>query len=236
MAALHRYGVMPLPPYIRRPDGASRQGRRRLPDRLRRAARAPSPLPRPGCTSRRICWRALEARGIRRVPVTLHVGRRHLPAGQGRRHPRTTACMRNGARSRRETARAIAETRAAGGQDRRGRHHRRCACWKRRRRTMARVAPFSGDTDIFITARLPLPGRGPAADQLPPAALHPVHAGLGLRRHGAHARRLCPCHIARATASIPMATLPADRESGGMTATGLGFDVHATDGAARRGR
>ncbi len=54
--------------------------------------------------------------------------------------------------------------------------------------------------------RLPVPGGGRADDQLPPAALDPVHAGERLCRARHHARRLRARDRRTVTGSIPTAT------------------------------
>ena len=58
----------------RRPHGPDAGRRSGLPDHLRRAMKAPSPRPPPGCISPPRCSRRWPARGIRRATVTLHVG------------------------------------------------------------------------------------------------------------------------------------------------------------------
>jgi S-adenosylmethionine:tRNA ribosyltransferase-isomerase len=71
--AAHRAGTMPLPPYIasKRPIDEGR--RRRLPDHVRGAGRARLPRRPPRFTSRR-GWSPLDAAGIARETLTLHVG------------------------------------------------------------------------------------------------------------------------------------------------------------------
>src|SRR6185437_15938630 len=78
-------------------------------------------------------------------------------------------------------------------------------------------------------ARLPVPRDRRAADQLPPAALDAVHAGLGLRRAGAHEGCLRPCR----GRAIPLLFL---RRLLSVASMSLGFDLLGTDGLARRGR
>ena len=90
--------------------------------------------------------------------------------------PTSTACMPNGARSRRRRPTPSPPPR----RRRQHRHHRAApARIGGARRTDARL----GRRDRHLHhAGLSLPGRRPAADQLPSAALDPVHAGLRLRR------------------------------------------------------
>ena len=154
------------------------------------ARRAPSRRRRPGLHFTDDLFRRLDARGIARHTVTLHVGagtflpvkaddtadhRMHaewgdVSAGDGRGPERRRA--RGGGRivAVGTTALRLLESAA-----RRGRHDRA-------------VLGRHGD---LHHAGLPLPrGRRPD-DELPPAALDPVHAGLGLRRARQHAGGLC---------------------------------------------
>ena len=62
--------------------------------------------------------------------VTLHVGRRHVPAGEGGRYRRAPDARRMGHRSRRRPPRALNAARARGRADRRASARRRCGCWK----------------------------------------------------------------------------------------------------------
>jgi S-adenosylmethionine:tRNA-ribosyltransferase-isomerase (queuine synthetase) len=55
------------------------------------------------------------------------------------------------------------------------------------------IAPFSGDTAIFITPGYRFRAVDLLADEFPPAALDIVHAGLGLLRARPDETRLCPC-------------------------------------------
>ena len=186
---------------------AGRRARpRRLPDRLRRARRAPSPRRPPACISRRTCsQRSTRAASSARF-VTLHVGagtflpvkaddtadhRMHAEWGDDRRGD-------GRARSTRREARAAASSRSArpslrlleSAADEDGTHPRRSRA----------------TTDIFIT-----PGyRFRAVDvlmtnfHLPRSTLFMLV--VGLRRPRDDAGRLCPCDRAAATASIPTAT------------------------------
>ena len=103
--------------------------------------------------------------------------RRHLPAGQGRRHRRPRRCTRNGAGSTRRPPRR--STRRAGGGG------RIVAVGTTRLRLLESAADEDGahrafrrrDRDLHH-ARLSLPRGRRAADQFPSAALDAVHAGL----------------------------------------------------------
>ena len=175
-AALHRPA--------RRPD---RRGRRRLPDHLRRHGTARSPRRPPGCTSRPRCWRRWSSAASRASPITLHVGAgTFLPVrtddvAQHRMHAERGEITRGSGRGDQRRARAGAWRVGTTSS----------ACWRAPPTRTARSGRSRGDTALFIAARLPLPRGRSAADQLPSAALDPVHAGLRLRRHRADARRLC---------------------------------------------
>jgi S-adenosylmethionine:tRNA ribosyltransferase-isomerase len=148
MAALHRYGVMPLPPYIRRPEGASPKDAEDY-QTVFAAREGAVAAPTAGLHFTPDLLARLEARGIRRVPVTLHVGAgTFLPVKvDDIRDHRMHAEWGEIAQ---ETARAIAETRAAG-----GRIVSIGTTSLRLLETAAAddgtLAGFSGDTDIFIT-------------------------------------------------------------------------------------
>src|SRR5262249_33509398 len=81
---------------------------------------------------------------------------------------------------------------------------------------------------------LPLQGGGPAADEFPPAALHPLYAGVRLRRHRSHARGLCPCDRAPLSILFLRRRLLVGTRAADMSA--FEFKVSATDSAARRGQ
>jgi len=148
MAALHRYGVMPLPPYIRRPDGASARDAEDY-QTVFAAREGAVAAPTAGLHFTPELLARLEARGIRRVPVTLHVGAgTFLPVKvddirDHRMHAEWGEISE-------ATARAVAETQGAG-----GRIVSIGTTSLRLLETAAdddgTLAPFSGDTDIFIT-------------------------------------------------------------------------------------
>ncbi len=73
LARVERLGQAPLPPYIRRPGGATAQDRERYQTVYARAAGAVA-APTAGLHLTRELLEALEARGVERVTVTLHVG------------------------------------------------------------------------------------------------------------------------------------------------------------------
>src|SRR5207245_2639200 len=77
---------------------------------------------------------------------------------------------------------------------------------------------------------LSLPRGRPADDELPPAALHLVHAGLRLRRNGADESGL----RARDRGWIPLLLVRRCLPAGTARMT-LGFALQATDGDARAG-
>src|SRR3546814_13334204 len=93
---------------------------------------------------------------------------------------------------------------------------------------MIRRPPRSTRTDTLF----PYTTLFRSADQLPPAALDPADAGVCLRRPRAHPGRLRPRGTGRLPVLLLRRRLPAGAE-GHMT---IGFELLATDGAARRGR
>jgi S-adenosylmethionine:tRNA ribosyltransferase-isomerase len=148
MAALHRHGVMPLPPYIRRPDGALAKDADDY-QTVFAAREGAVAAPTAGLHFTPELLTRLDERGIRRVPVTLHVGAgTFLPVKvddirDHRMHAEWGEISE-------DTARAIRETQAAGG--------RIVSIGTTSLRLLETAAaddgtigPFSGDTDIFIT-------------------------------------------------------------------------------------
>ena len=212
-----RAGIQPARCCIRRGAAPRRRARAAA---LHRAARRPAAR-RPRPTTRRSSPRrdgavaaptaglhftpallaALERAASRRATVTLHVGAgTFLPV-------RADDIARHRMHAERgeiaaAAAAAINAARAARRARGRGRHHQPAPAGDRGSRRTARVRPFAGDTALFITAGLPVPRGRPAADQLPPAALDAVHAGLRLRRHRARCARPMPTRSTRAIASI----------------------------------
>ena len=116
---------------------------------------------------------------------------------------------------------------------------RRCGCSRRAGDATASIAPFAGDDRHLHHARLPLPRRRRAADQLPPAALDAVHAGRGLLRPRAMQRGLCACDRARLPLLFLRRRLPAlSRPHTRATMTDAlraSTLLDARDGGARRG-
>ncbi|MCW2236280.1 tRNA preQ1(34) S-adenosylmethionine ribosyltransferase-isomerase QueA [Azospirillum canadense] len=146
MAALHRHGRMPLPPYIRREADAQDASDYQTVFAAREGAVA---APTAGLHFTPELLAALDARGIRRVPVTLHVGAgTFLPVkvedvADHRMHSEWGEVPA-------ETAEAINATRAAGG--------RIVSIGTTPLRILETVGledgtirSFSGETDIFIT-------------------------------------------------------------------------------------
>ncbi|PWC41167.1 tRNA preQ1(34) S-adenosylmethionine ribosyltransferase-isomerase QueA [Azospirillum sp. TSO22-1] len=146
-ARLHEHGFMPLPPYIRRdaPDEQDRADYQTVFAAREGAVAAPTA----GLHFTPELLAALEARGIRRVPVTLHVGAgTFLPVkvediAEHRMHAEYGEISP-------DTAEAVNATRAAGG--------RIVAVGTTALRLLesaasedGRLAPFAAETDIFIT-------------------------------------------------------------------------------------
>ena len=146
MEALHRHGRMPLPPYIRRAADEQDSADYQTVFAAREGAVA---APTAGLHFTPELLAALDARGVRRVPVTLHVGAgTFLPVkvddiADHRMHSEWGEISA-------ETADAINATRAAGG--------RIVSVGTTALRILetaglddGTIRPFSGDTDIFIT-------------------------------------------------------------------------------------
>ncbi|WP_448207363.1 tRNA preQ1(34) S-adenosylmethionine ribosyltransferase-isomerase QueA [Azospirillum sp. sgz302134] len=146
MEALHRHGRMPLPPYIRREADEQDAADYQTVFAAREGAVA---APTAGLHFTPELLAALDARGIRRVPVTLHVGAgTFLPVkvediAEHRMHSEWGEISP-------ETAEAVTATRKAGG--------RIVSVGTTALRILetagladGTLPPFSGDTDIFIT-------------------------------------------------------------------------------------
>ena len=146
--ALHAVGHIPLPPYIasKRPDDErDRTDYQTIFAREEGAVAAPTAglhfTPEP--------FRALDARGIERHFVTLHVGAgTFLPVkaddtADHRMHAETGQCRTRRAGDERRHARAAAASSASA--------RRRSGCSKARPETTARSSAWSGATSIFIT-------------------------------------------------------------------------------------
>ena len=164
------------------PAQGGRARPRRLPDRVRtarrrrRRAHGRASLHRPP---------AARDRGTRNRPPLRHppCRRRDLPPRRGGRHRRSRDARRDrhDRAGRRRRHRTLPAGRRA---HRRGGHHRRAPAGERGparrhgRGLLGRGRPLH-------RAGLPLQGGRPDADQLPPAPLDALHAGLRLRRHRA---------------------------------------------------
>jgi S-adenosylmethionine:tRNA ribosyltransferase-isomerase len=145
--ALREHGAVPLPPYIRRPDGPGPGDSERYQTVYARTEGAVA-APTAGLHFTDRLFAALDARRVRRATVTLHVGAgTFLPvtaemAADHRMHPEWGVVPR-------ETARAVNETRAAGN---------RVLCVGTTSLRLiesaaapdGHVAPFEGETNIFI--------------------------------------------------------------------------------------
>jgi len=112
LAYAEEHGAVPLPPYIKRaaPDSADRERYQTV------FARAPGAVAAPtaGLHFTPELLAALEARGVRRATITLHVGPgTFAPLGDGELDRETLHAERYEIPE--ATARALAETRAAGG-------------------------------------------------------------------------------------------------------------------------
>jgi S-adenosylmethionine:tRNA ribosyltransferase-isomerase len=148
MAALAAVGRMPLPPYIKRPAGADERDRADY-QTIFAARDGAVAAPTAGLHFTPALMAALEARGVARVAVTLHVGAgTFLPvkAEDTKDHVMHAELGVIDAAA----AAAVAQTRAAGG--------RIVAVGTTSLRLLetaadesGRIRPFSGDTNLFIT-------------------------------------------------------------------------------------
>ena len=169
MAALERYGAMPLPPYIKRANGADERDRadyQTMFAKIEGAVAAPT-------AGLHFTPRVLEARLSRRhiatAAVTLHVGAGTFQPVKSEHTRRTPHACRRGEISA-DTANAIAAARARGG--------RVVAVGTTALRLLESAAserwlvrPFAGETDIFITPGFRFRVVDLLADQFPSAAL-----------------------------------------------------------------
>ena len=163
------------------------------------AARRPRPLPDRLCPRRRLCGGAdgrppLHARAARAA----RRGARHAP----RRPRHVPAGERGAARGARDPRRAIRGRRRRHGSASRaaGRVLAVGTTTVRVLETLARGAPLAADRALHH-ARLRVPPRRRAPDELPPAALDAARARDGVRRHRGDARALPARRRASATAS-----------------------------------
>jgi S-adenosylmethionine:tRNA ribosyltransferase-isomerase len=148
MAALAAVGRMPLPPYIKRPAGADERDRADY-QTIFAARDGAVAAPTAGLHFTPALLAALEARGVARVAVTLHVGAgTFLPvkAEDTKDHVMHAELGVIDAAA----AAAVVQTRAAGG--------RIVAVGTTSLRLLetaadesGRIRPFSGDTNLFIT-------------------------------------------------------------------------------------
>jgi len=158
LAELERYGTAPLPPYIKRPEGATAADRAAYQTIYAQQPGAVA-APTAGLHFTEALFAALAARGIGRVQLTLHVGAgTFLPVkvADVRRHPMQGEVGVISA----ETAALVNDARARGG--------RIVAVGSTSLRLLesaadaaGRVRPFSGETRLFI-----LPGYRFRAAQL----------------------------------------------------------------------
>ena len=187
-ALFERHGEMPLPPYLHRPvEDADRERYQTV------YARAPGAVAAPtaGLHFDEPLLEACERAGVGTLVRDPARRRGHLPAGPGRRPGRAPHARRASPRCRRRPARPSPRAARAAGVS--SRSARRPCARSRPAAAGGPLAPYAGDTRLFITPGLPLPRRGRAADELPPARVHAAHAGLRVRRPRARARRVRPC-------------------------------------------
>ncbi len=149
-AALEKHGRMPLPPYIKRDGAVDEDERDRKDYQTAFAARdgaVAAPTASLHFTDQLLA--AIEARGVKRATVTLHVGAgTFLPVKTG--DTKDHVMHSEWGEVTPETARVVNDARAAGG--------RVLACGSTAARLLESAAeedgavrPFRGETDIFIT-------------------------------------------------------------------------------------
>ena len=205
-AALRGAGQLALPPYIARPAGPTPQDAADYQTVFARTEGAVA-APTAGLHFTPDLLAALDARGVRRVTLTLHVGAgTFLPVREDdvtrhRMHAERGEITRRGGRGDQRRARR----RRPGG---RGRHHRAAPAGDRRR--PGRHAPPLRRRDGAVhPARLPVPRGRSVDDQFPFAALDPVHAGVCVCRHGADAGGVCACDRNRISVLFLWGCIPA---------------------------
>ena len=148
LALLAQHGHVPLPPYIEHADGAEDEARYQTIFAARPGAVA---APTAALHFDAEMLAALDARGVRRAAVTLHVGAgtfQPVRVDDLSRHRMHSEWFEVGA----ETAAAIHATRAAGGRIVAvGTTSLRALESAALRNAEGQVAPCTGDTDLFIT-------------------------------------------------------------------------------------
>ncbi|MDE2370764.1 MAG: tRNA preQ1(34) S-adenosylmethionine ribosyltransferase-isomerase QueA [Burkholderiales bacterium] len=147
LALLERHGHVPLPPYITHADDAEDEARYQTVFADRPGAVA---APTASLHFDAALLAALEARGVRRAAVTLHVGAGTFQPVRAERiaeHRMHSEWFEVGA----ATVAAIEATRAAGGRIVAAGTTTLRALESAARVAGGRLAPYSGETDIFIT-------------------------------------------------------------------------------------
>ena len=228
--ALHRHGAPPLPPYIKRPDGALDEdvADYQTPFAARDGAVA-APTASLHFTERLL--KAIADRGVKQAIVTLHVGAgTFLPVktddiADHQMHSEWGEVSEN-------VVTAIAETKARGG---------RVIPIGTTALRILEAASQSGVLQAFPRrhrnihhTRIHLPHCRRADDELSFAKIDAIHAGLRNDGPRNHAQRLCPRHRPALSLFLIWGCQPAaPRRPRAMT---VEFDLLAEDGAARRGR
>ena len=192
--AIAERGEMPLPPYIASRRAADEEDRADY-QTLFAHDEGSVAAPTAGLHFTDDLVARLTARGIGLHTVTLHVGAGTFLPVKSEDTEGHTMHAEYGVVSE-ATANALNAARRAGG--------RIVAVGSTSLRLLESAAeadgtikPFAGETAIFITPGYTLPRGRPDADQLPSAALDPVHAGRGVFRPRHHAGRLRARHRAR---------------------------------------
>ena len=230
--AIAALGDPPLPPYIAAKRGVQPEDAERYQTVYARHDGAVA-APTAGLHFTPALLAALDARGISRHYVTLHVGAgTFLPV-----KAEDTAGHRMHAEwgeISAETAAALNCARARRCAHRRRRHHLAAAAGDGGGRRRHHPAVRRRNRDLHH-ARLPLQGHGSAADQLSFAALDAVHAGGGLQRARHHARRLRARDPHGLSLLFLRRRLSALSGAGAAMTDRFAFTLRRTDGGARLG-
>ena len=213
-------GEVPLPPYIKRaPDAQDRERYQTVYARTRGSVAAPTA----GLHLSDATLARLDARGDRAHGHHAARRLRHVPADPDRARSRTIASTRSPTRSARARPRAItAALDDAAPRSSRSARRRRARSRPSRRRNGGRVPRGRGIRGPVHLPGLPVPRRGRAAHELPPAAVVAADAGLRVRRAASWCSRRTGRRWRRDTGSTATATRCSFSDACGPGAGGSG--------------